>query len=65
MGILVLRKESYQRTFFTWSTCSISFCRSDTSFSGMPSTMHMEKAPVPNSSIRMSCPTMVSMSFGR
>ena len=35
------------------------------SLADMPSVISTENAPLPNSSFRISCPCIVSMSFGR
>ena len=57
--------ESYHKTFSTWSTSSIFAFSSATSLSSMPSTINIEKAPVPKSSIIISWPFIVSISSGR
>ena len=57
--------ESYQMTDFTWLTPSICSRNEATSRFSIPSTTQMENAPVWNSSIRISCPCMVSISLGR
>ena len=65
MGTEMSARSSYQRTVSTWLTFSIFSLSATTSFAGISSRMMKEKAPLPKSSFRRSCPTTVSMSDGR
>ena len=65
IGMEISASAPYHKTSLTWS---ISFNLSSNcviSFSCMPSMTATEKAPVPNSSNRISCPFIVSISPGR
>ena len=56
---------SYHSTVSTCSTRSSASFMAEISVSGISSTITKEKAPLPNSSIRMSWPATVSISPGR
>ena len=65
IGTSTSMNESYQRTVSTWSTALILSASSLTALLSIPSTTTKQNAPFPKSSMRMSCPLTVSMSFGR
>ena len=65
IGIFVSSISSYQSTSFTWSIPSTCFSIFAASFIFISSTTIMEKAPIPNSSTIMSCPSTVSRVLGR
>ena len=65
IGVDKSATESYQTTFFTWSTFFIFSSSSTTCFSSIFSTIHIEKAPVPKSFFKISWPSIVSMSDGK
>ena len=65
MGTDKSTRLSYHSTVSTCSIVSIFALMAAMSLGSMPSTTTREKAPLPNSSSRMSCPFTVSMSPGR
>ena len=65
LGILRSATVPYQITFFTPSSSSMFPASFSTSLSFISSMTTKEIAPVPNSSTRISCPFIVSISPGR
>ena len=65
IGIVSSVMSAILITSFTPSMSFILSSSFSISWFDILSTVTNEKAPIPNSSVRMSCPFIVSMSFGR
>ena len=65
IGTEVSAIDVYHTTDLTCSTFSTFSLRVAASFGGIPSATSRAKAPLPKSSSRISCPFIVSISFGR